>query len=623
MGQYTRYIQEHINNYCGQLSFDWKTLGYWRRLETVCSRYREIHGTNDLLESINKIGDRIGRGDVRELFLKGQFYDGYVAAMLWGGIDLTRRNNIQETNGYKALTIKKDVIVEKLKRVSDSLLKNDLKNAFLSFLYNGENRIEGVALSYFTKLLFFIPNNISPKPLIYDKWGIRIHAALMKDENINYNNFLSIYDPQPFIRGGNDGNVLFLSYLDYCSRINNLYGLLNIDSSNDIEAFLFGMPLRGAIGNDSERNPRKMLVSYLGLDNCNKHTAPKIENIEKKTERKGHSIESTSMGITDEFINEINTQFPSINISRNKSISNGPKAELIADVSNGWKLAVGRKKTYYFCGMYTKERRENKYPDILNNPVGGGYGYFKKFQTTPEALRLFVNILQNENSTKINQLTKNDIETWPVPVKGLLSNSVYYPCCYDDGAPVKFFNERFAEYGIQSYVYVDYGMKAEDLATRQDGFLHYHIFATRELKKSDLILHKWNPEKYRQYLSAQEIADMQDIFEIHSINPSNAFGRWIVYERDADADAKVGPEKFSLLYIAADGAATYAALYLENKIAPKALAIIQPGGSFGGNYTSFFDPDGVFLRIVNSGSAIPEYVLLKNDNLINYQDFAK
>ena len=219
----------------------------------------------------------------------------------------------------------------------------------------------------------------------------------------------------------------------------------------------------------------------------------------------------------------------------------------------------------------------------------------------------------------INQLTKSSIETEAIPVKDLLANSVYYPACYDDGAPVKFFNERFAEYGIQSYVYVDYGMKAETLSAIQDGFRHYHIFAERELKESDLISHKWNPERYRQHLSAQEIADMQDTFKFYGINPSNAFGRWIVYERDADANVNVGPEKFSLIYIAGDGAATYAALYLENKIAPKALTIIRPGGSCGGNYTSYFAPDKVFLKVVNSGTAKPEYVL--TDDNTKFYDF--
>lgn len=223
----------------------------------------------------------------------------------------------------------------------------------------------------------------------------------------------------------------------------------------------------------------------------------------------------------------------------------------------------------------------------------------------------------------LSQLSKTFVETGAVPIKDLLANSVYYPACYDDGAPVKFFNERFAEYGIQSYVYVDYGMKAETLSALQDGFRHYHIFAERELKESDLISHKWNPEKYRQYLSAQEFADMLEIFKIHGINPGNAFARWIVYERDADANVNVGPEKFSLIYIAGDGAATYAALYLENKIAPKALTIIRPGGSYGGNYTSYFDPEGVFLKIVNCGQITPDKVFLGDGTIVDYVTFGR
>lgn len=223
---------------------------------------------------------------------------------------------------------------------------------------------------------------------------------------------------------------------------------------------------------------------------------------------------------------------------------------------------------------------------------------------------------------KINDYTKDFIEQGMVPVKELLSNSVYYPACYDDGEPVKFFNGRFAEYGIRSYVYVDYGMKAETLSTLQDGFRHYHVFATRELKESDLVSHKWNPSKYLQYLSQEEAARMKEVFGIHGINPINAFGRWIVYERDEDADPIVGPEKFSLLYIAGDGAATYAALYLENNIAPRALSIIRPGTGWGGNYSSYFDSNSVFLRIVNSGSVVPEFVFLGNDTLVEYKKFA-
>lgn len=116
---------------------------------------------------------------------------------------------------------------------------------------------------------------------------------------------------------------------------------------------------------------------------------------------------------------------------------------------------------------------------------------------------------------------------------------------------------------------------------------------------------------------------MKEVFGIHGIDTNNAFGRWIVYERDEDADPIVGPEKFSLLYIAGDGAATYAALYLENNIAPRALSIIRPGTGWGGNYSSYLDSDSVFHRIVNLGSFVPEYVFLGNNTLVEYKDFFK
>lgn len=404
MGQYTQYIQEHINNFNGQLPFHWKTSGYWRRLETVCSRYREMHGTNDLFESIERLGNDIGREDVRNLFLEGNFYDGYVATMLWGRIDLTRYNDIQETNGYKALTIKKDVIVEKLKRVSDLLIKNDLPNAFLSFLDNSENRIEGIALSYFTKLLFFLPNNISPKPLIYDKWGIRIHAALMKDENIDYDNFLSIFDPQPYVRGGNDRNVLLESYLEYCSRINNLYDSLNIDSSKDIEAFLFGMPLRGAVGNNPELNPRKMLKDFLGLnDNIqfaasqsiyNRHvSSPNLTNQTSRVTNNGISVVQNTHEIF------LNKKYSSLFITKGIELTYRDVPILVyygADRSNG--------KTKQICKVSIKDEAYNTEELFCNTNVlsllNKGRNPYYKYQicaTETEANNLWKDVLQELN----------------------------------------------------------------------------------------------------------------------------------------------------------------------------------------------------------------------------------
>ncbi len=68
--------------------------------------------------------------------------------------------------------------------------------------------------------------------------------------------------------------------------------------------------------------------------------------------------------------------------------------------------------------------------------------------------------------------------------------------------------------------------------------------------------------------------------------------------------------RFSLLYLCADGAAAYQALYIANAIAPKAIAVIQPGHSFGGNWTNFEDPQQILARTVAANPAgKPEFLL--------------
>lgn len=53
----------------------------------------------------------------------------------------------------------------------------------------------------------------------------------------------------------------------------------------------------------------------------------------------------------------------------------------------------------------------------------------------------------------VNTISVISIKNDTFPIKELLKNSVYYPACYDDGEPVKFFNERFAEYREENSSY--------------------------------------------------------------------------------------------------------------------------------------------------------------------------
>ena len=215
----------------------------------------------------------------------------------------------------------------------------------------------------------------------------------------------------------------------------------------------------------------------------------------------------------------------------------------------------------------------------------------------------------------MKNLSKTDIETGRLPIGDLLRNSLYYPACWTDGSPIKYFNERYGEFGINSFVYVDYIMSAEKLSQEEETFRHYHIFASRDLSVEELTMHGRDYMSYASVLSAEERLRYKEIvLEMHKdlIQP---FARWIVYERDDDAPADCGPERFSLLYIGGEGVATYAALYRCRDIAPKVLAIIRPGTGFGGNYTNFNDANSALMKIINDGTQRPEYLLGDNNEL--------
>ena len=94
------------------------------------------------------------------------------------------------------------------------------------------------------------------------------------------------------------------------------------------------------------------------------------------------------------------------------------------------------------------------------------------------------------------------------------------------------------------------------------------------------------------------------------------------FERDPEFGKEHGPQRFSLLYLGAEGAAAYSGLYLANKITPKAMAIIQPGTGFGLNWTDFTDFDAPLAKTVRMGNAMPEYFFYGGIGDFSYDNFA-
>ena len=94
-----------------------------------------------------------------------------------------------------------------------------------------------------------------------------------------------------------------------------------------------------------------------------------------------------------------------------------------------------------------------------------------------------------------------------------------------------------------------------------------------------------------------------------------------VFERDYEFGPEIGPEVFSLLYLGAEGITVYENLYLANGIVPKAMAIIQPGTAFGGNWTDYRDPDAPLAVSVMKGKTMPNYFFYGGYGYFSYDDF--
>lgn len=196
----------------------------------------------------------------------------------------------------------------------------------------------------------------------------------------------------------------------------------------------------------------------------------------------------------------------------------------------------------------------------------------------------------------LHDLTPETIQNKPFPLRKLLKDSLYYPASGFDGNPI-----RHMAGNIHSFIYVDYGYERDEFerALHEQGFLGYEILAEREVTERELVPHGWNPTPPLPYECRPNSNDCKAPFCL-----------WVVLQRRADMPPNHGPERFSLLYLCADGAAAFQALYVANGLVPKAIGIIQPGHGFGGNYTDFTDPERILARsVLGNPAGQPELLL--------------
>jgi hypothetical protein len=186
----------------------------------------------------------------------------------------------------------------------------------------------------------------------------------------------------------------------------------------------------------------------------------------------------------------------------------------------------------------------------------------------------------------LSNCSKDSIVNDPFPLKDILKNSLYYPSSGFDGDPIKYLGGN-----ILSFIYVDYGNSQDEFqnALINSGFNGYEPVFSRTVTEHELVPKGWRPS-----MPSPSDSYMRN-------NPSSVekpFFLWTVFQRNNSLSDEHGPNRFSLLYLYAEGAAAFQMLYVRNKVIPKGIAVIQPGHNFGGNWTNFTDPEEILAKLV-------------------------
>lgn len=235
-------------------------------------RFNQLKETNP---SFNKVFSELmkkanlSRSDVSKYF-RDDIYKGYIAAMLWGGINATRPSVKGDKTGtttqaYHAFNYSKDTILVKLRDVKSKIDNNRILDAFESMLPGRKNQINGVGISFFTKILYFMTSdNLEIIPLIYDKWGRFMHVALLSEYKfINIRDFyhVTIYEKtgKTILKSNKPSTELYMDFIkrmsDFCKDKE-----VGISSADKLEEFLFGWNFKKK---NQQGNPRQFLYDYV------------------------------------------------------------------------------------------------------------------------------------------------------------------------------------------------------------------------------------------------------------------------------------------------------------------------------------------------------------------------
>lgn len=229
--------------------------GYNTRLKPLMEKNSQL---SEDLKPILKDG-QLSREKVFE-WVKRDPYKGFLAAMLWGGISTATSKRKMESNAERAFSTEKKRVETILNSVAE-LLKEGKEGDAFDFLCSPKGKIDGIGVSYLTKIMYFFSPDDKKESLIFDKWGRFMHAAFLMEDKIakveDYYSYKKSKDYKSELVSVKSEKELYLDYLSKMRSIENN----NIASAGHLEAFLFGKNLNKKNLNDS--NPRYFLYNLV------------------------------------------------------------------------------------------------------------------------------------------------------------------------------------------------------------------------------------------------------------------------------------------------------------------------------------------------------------------------
>lgn len=179
------------------------------------------------------------------------------------------------------------------------------------------------------------------------------------------------------------------------------------------------------------------------------------------------------------------------------------------------------------------------------------------------------------------------------------SRTLYYPGSGTDGHPIAVFNQ---EHAIHCAIYADYGLSLsalkKEIYSANHGFRGYHIIIEHELTQQDL-----RPGHWQLHVSKHEVRGSW-------ISPDfKPYALFVVFQRDEGLGEQHGAERLAVIFLGADGIATYDALFCQRDSGPPPFILVLQDHGFGGNYTRF-GKGGLLHELAKRTGTFPDHVFV-------------